>query len=149
MLERYTAKARRVIFMARYEVSRFGAAAIETEHLLLGLLHEEESILSRFFPARPSIDAIRAQVEERVLIREKIPEFIEVPLSAESKNVLGYGAEEADSLSHREIKPEHLLLGLLKEKDSLGAKILRENGVEYAAVRREVEKDAGEQHGIM
>lgn len=44
MFENYTTKARRVIFTARYEVSRFGASAIETEHLLLGLLHEDKSI---------------------------------------------------------------------------------------------------------
>jgi hypothetical protein len=56
MFERYTAKARRVIFMARYEVSQFGASAIETEHLLLGILREEKSILPRFFP--PSLQSI-------------------------------------------------------------------------------------------
>jgi ATP-dependent Clp protease ATP-binding subunit ClpA len=77
-----------------------------------------------------------------VAIREKIPTFLEVPLSAESRNVLWYCAEEANSLSHRGIKPEHLLLGLLREEGSLGAKILRENGVEYAAVRRELEGEA-------
>jgi ATP-dependent Clp protease ATP-binding subunit ClpC len=128
--------------MARYEVSQFGASAIETEHLLLGLLSEEKSILSRFFPAHASIDLIRKQIEGRVIIREKISTSLDVPLSGESKNVLRYGAEEADSLSHREIRPEHLLLGLLREKGSLGANILRENGVEYAAVRKELEKDA-------
>src|SRR5215207_4676500 len=142
MFERYTAKARRVIFMARYEVSQFGASAIETEHLLLGLLREEQSILSRFFPGHASIDLIRKQIQGRVDIREKIPTSLEVPLSAELRNVLWYGGEEADSLSHREIKPEHLLLGLLREEGSLGAKILRENGVEYAAVRKELGGEA-------
>jgi ATP-dependent Clp protease ATP-binding subunit ClpC len=142
MFERYTAKARRVIFFARYEVSQFGASAIETEHLLLGLLREEKSILSRFFPVRTSIDLIRKQIEGHVIIREKISTSLEIPLSGESKNVLRYGAEEADSLSHREIRPEHLFLGLLREKGSLGANILRENGVEYAAVRKELEKYA-------
>jgi len=130
--------------MARYEVSQFGAAALETEHLLLGLLREEKSILSRFFPAHPSMDVIRKQIEARTVIRERTPTSLEVPLSAESKNVLWYGAEEADSLSHRDIRPEHLLLGLLREKGSLGAKILRENGVEYAEVRKELGKDAAE-----
>ena len=144
MFERYTTKARRVIFMARYEVSKLGASAIETEHLLLGILREEKSILSRFFPGHASIDLIRKQIEGRVEIHEKIPTSLEVPLSAESKNVLWYSGEEADSLSHRDIKPEHLLLGLLREEGSLGAKILRENGVEYAAVRRELEGEAKE-----
>ena len=128
--------------MARYEVSQFGASAIETEHLLLGLLHEEKSILSRFFRAPASIDLIRKQIEERVVIREQIPTSVEVPLSVESKNVLRYAAEEADSLSQGDITPEHLFLGLLREKGSLGANILRENGVEYWAVRKELDKDA-------
>ena len=144
MFERYTAKARRVIFMARYEVSQFGASAIETEHLLLGILREEKSILPRFFPAHASIDLIRKRIEARVGIREKIPTSLEVPLSAESKNVLWYGGEEADALSHGDIKPEHLLLGLLREEGSLGANILRENGVEYSAVRRELEREGEE-----
>src|SRR4030095_7832749 len=109
-----------VIFTARYEVSQFGAPAIETEHLLLGLLREEKSILSRFFPAHPSVHVIRKQIERRVVRREKIPTSLEVPLSVESKNVLRYGAEESASLSNREIRPEHLLLGLLKEEGSLG-----------------------------
>jgi ATP-dependent Clp protease ATP-binding subunit ClpC len=130
--------------MARYEVSQLGASAIETEHLLLGLLREEKSILPRFFPAHASIDLIRKQIEGRVDMREKIPTYLEVPLSAESKNVLRYGAEEAYSLSHKDIKPEHLLLGLLREEGALGAKILRENGVEYAAVRRALEGEAQE-----
>ncbi len=144
MFERYTTKALRVIFMARYEVSQFGASSIETEHLLLGLLREEISILSRFFPAHPSLDEIRKQIEERVAIHEQIPTSLDVPLSVESKNVLLYTAEEADSLSHQDIRPEHLLLGLLKEEGSLGEKILRKNGVEYSAVRKELEEDIGE-----
>lgn len=128
--------------MARYEVSEFGASAIETEHLLLGLLREEKSILSRFFPAHASVDSIRRQIEGRVVMREKIPTSFDVPLSTESMSVLQYAAEEASSMSYRDIKPEHLLLGLLKEEGSLGAQILRENGVEYAVVREELEKNA-------
>ncbi len=143
MFENYTTKARRVIFMARYEVSQFGASAIETEHLLLGLLREDKSILSRFFPAQPSVDFIRQQIEARVMIREKIPTSIEIPLSAESQNVLTYAAEEAVSLSHRSVESDHLLLGLLREEDSLAAKLMRENGVGYSVVRKQLENDAG------
>ena len=141
MFERYTTVARRVIFMARYEASQFGASAIETEHLLLGLFREEKSILTRFFPAHTSIDFIRKQIEERVVIREKISTSVEIPLSVESLNVLKYAAEEAESLAHSNIKPEHLLLGLLREENSLAAKILRGSGVKYSAVREELAND--------
>jgi ATP-dependent Clp protease ATP-binding subunit ClpC len=124
-----------------YEASQFGAPAIDTEHLLLGLLREEQSILSRFFPAPASVDSIRKQIERRMLFRQQVPTSVELPLSVETKNVLRYAAEEADSLSHREIKPEHFLLGMFREQDSLGAQVLRENGVEYAIVRKELEKE--------
>jgi len=56
MFERYTEKARRVIFFARYEASQFGSPYIETEHLLLGLLREDKQLANRFLrPMRPSI----------------------------------------------------------------------------------------------
>jgi hypothetical protein len=53
MFERYTEKARRVIFFARYEASQFGAPAIEPEHLLLGLMREDKTLTGRFFPRAP------------------------------------------------------------------------------------------------
>jgi len=141
MFEKYTDKARRAVFFARYEASRFGVPAIDTEHLLLGLLREEQSILSRFFPAQASVEAIRRQIERPVLFRRQVPTSVEIPLSMEAKNVLRQAAEEADLLSHREIKPEHFLLGLLRENNSLCAKVLRENGVAYAVVRQELENE--------
>src|SRR6202022_4704181 len=74
MFERYTEKARRVIFFARYEASQFGAPAIEPEHLLLGLMREDKTLTGRFFPrAQVSIESIRKEIEGRTLLREKIP----------------------------------------------------------------------------
>lgn len=141
MFEKYTEKARRAVFFARYEASQLGVSAIDSEHLLLGLLREEPSILSRFFPAHASVDSIRRQIERRLLFRHKIAASVAIPLSVEAKNVLRYAAEEADAISSREIKPEHFLLGMFGEKGSLGAKVLRENGVEYTVVRKELENN--------
>jgi ATP-dependent Clp protease ATP-binding subunit ClpC len=63
MFERYTEKARRVIFFARYEASQFGAPAIEPEHLLLGLMREDKTLTGRFFPrAQVSIESIRKEI---------------------------------------------------------------------------------------
>src|SRR5881296_1451694 len=74
MFERYTEKARRVIFFARYEASQFGAPAIEPEHLLLGLMREDKSLTARFFPrAQITIESIRREIEGRTLLRERIP----------------------------------------------------------------------------
>ncbi|MBA2646884.1 MAG: Clp protease N-terminal domain-containing protein, partial [Pyrinomonadaceae bacterium] len=59
MFERYTEKARRVIFFARYEASQFGAPAIEPEHLLLGLMREDKTLTARFLQrAQASLEAI-------------------------------------------------------------------------------------------
>ena len=114
MFERYTEKARRVIFFARYEASQFGAPAIEPEHLLLGLMREDKTLTGRFFPrAQVSIESIRKEIEGRTLLREKISTSVELPLAPETKHVLAYAHEESDRLQHRHIGTEHLLLGLL------------------------------------
>ncbi|MBP1611023.1 MAG: clpC, partial [Acidobacteria bacterium] len=66
MFEKYTEKARRVIFFARYEASQFGSPFIETEHLLLGLIREDKNLTTRFFPkSGASIDSIRKEIEGR------------------------------------------------------------------------------------
>ena len=117
MFERYTEKARRVIFFARYEASQFGAPAIEPEHLLLGLMREDKTLTGRFFPrAQVSIESIRKEIEGRTLLREKISTSVELPLAPETKRVLAYAHEESDRLQHRHIGTEHLLLGLLARR---------------------------------
>jgi len=109
MFERYTEKARRVIFFARYEASQFGAPAIEPEHLLLGLMREDKTLTGRFFPrAQVSIESIRKEIEGRTLLREKISTSVELPLAPETKHVLAYAHEESDRLQHRHIGTEHL-----------------------------------------
>ena len=100
MFERYTEKARRVIFFARYEASQFGAPAIEPEHLLLGLMREDKTLTGRFFPrAQVSIESIRKEIEGRTLLREKISTSVELPLAPETKHVLAYAHEESDRYS--------------------------------------------------
>jgi len=144
MFERYTEKARRVIFFARYEASQFGAPAIEPEHLLLGLMREDKTLTGRFFPrAQVSIEAIRKEIEGRTLLREKISTSVELPLAPETKRVLAYAHEESDRLQHRHIGTEHLLLGLLREERSMAAEILYERGLRLVAVRDEIARQTG------
>jgi ATP-dependent Clp protease ATP-binding subunit ClpC len=144
MFERYTEKARRVIFFARYEASQFGAPAIEPEHLLLGLMREDKTLTGRFFPrAQITIEAIRREIEGRTLLRERIPTSVELPLAPETKRVLHYSHEESDRLQHRHIGTEHLLLGLLREERSMAAQILFERGLRLNAVREEIARQSG------
>src|SRR5687767_15248196 len=144
MFERYTEKARRVIFFARYEASQFGAPAIEPEHLLLGLMREDKTLTSRFLArAQASLEAIRKEVEGRAPLREKISTSVELPLAPETKRVLAFAHEESDRLQHRHIGTEHLLLGLLREERSMAAEILYERGLRLNAVREEVARATG------
>jgi ATP-dependent Clp protease ATP-binding subunit ClpC len=144
MFERYTEKARRVIFFARYEASQFGSPYIETEHLLLGLLREDKALANRFLRSHAAIESIRKQIEAHTTVREKVSTSVDLPLSHECKRVLAYGAEEAERLSHKHIGTEHLLLGLLREEKSFAAEILHERGLRLSAVREEIARSASE-----
>jgi uncharacterized protein (TIGR03435 family) len=141
MFERYTERARRVLFFARYEADRLGGLAIETEHLLLGLLREGKGITSRIFAASPgSLEQIRKRVDGGAPIAEPVvaADPPEIPFSAETKRVLLLAAEEADRLLHNHIGTEHLLLGLLREERSRAASILIEHGFRLATVRDDI-----------
>ena len=137
MFERFTEKARRVIFFARYEASQFGSPYVETEHVLLGLLREDKVLAHRFVKSPPSFESIRKQIEEHTTIREKVSTTVDLPLSNENKRVLVYAAEEADRLTHKHVGTEHLLLGLLREEKCFASQILRERGVTLSMVREE------------
>jgi ATP-dependent Clp protease ATP-binding subunit ClpC len=139
MFERYTERARRVIFFARYEASQLGSGAIETEHLLLGLIREGKGLTSRIFAkSHLSTELIRKDVEGRSPYREKVSTSLEIPLSTESKRVLGHAAEEAERMLHTYIGTEHILLGLMREERSVAATILAERGMRLAAAREDI-----------
>src|ERR1700678_510658 len=140
MFERYTEKARRVIFFARYEASQFGSPCIETEHLLLGLLREDKALANRFLRSSASVESIRKQIEAHTTLREKVSTSVDLPLSHECKRVLAYGAEEAERLKHEHIGTAHLLLGLLREENCLAAQLLREQGLTADSVREQVQQ---------
>ncbi len=142
MFERYTEKARRVIFFARYEASQFGSPYIESEHLLLGILREARTLVHQHLGQRVSGEAIRVQIAACTTIREKIPTSVDLPLSNECKRILAYAAEEAMRLGHKFIGCEHLLLGLLREKGCLAQTLLAERGVELTHLREELSKGA-------
>src|SRR6185503_19950554 len=139
MFERYTERARRVLFFARYEASQLGSLSIETEHLLLGLMREGKGLIGRIFArAHLSPENIRREVEGRTVFHEKVSTSVEIPFSAEMKRTLSYAAEEADRLLHNYIGTEHLLLGILREERSVAATILMEKGMRLNTVREDI-----------
>jgi len=143
MFERYTEKARRVIFFARYEASVFGSPCIETEHLLLGLLREDDVLTHRILSSISSVDSIRQSIRAVTPARPKVSTSVDLPLSHESKRVLAYAVEEADNLNHRHLGTQHLLLGLLREETFLAATLLRERGISNKSVREELGTPGG------
>ncbi len=139
MFERYTERARRVLFFARYEASQLGSISIETEHLLLGLIREGKGLTSRLFArSHLSLENIRKEIEGRTVFREKVSTSVEIPFSTETKRVLQHAAEEADRLLHNYIGTEHLLLGILREERSVAASILFEKGMRLTGVREDI-----------
>jgi ATP-dependent Clp protease ATP-binding subunit ClpC len=144
MFERYTEKARRVIFFARYEASQFGSPCIEPEHLLLGLLREDKALTNRFLRSHSSVESIHKQIEENTTIRDKVSTSVDLPLSNESKRVLAYAGAEAERLANKHIGTEHLLLGLLREEKCFAAQILTERGLRLSQIQEELGRQAHE-----
>src|SRR2546421_4148698 len=139
MFERYTEKARRVIFFARYEASQFGAQAIDAEHILLGLLREDKQLTQKFFRSPHStVESIRKEIEGRTPLRDKVSASVDLPLSASAKRVLSFAADESERLQHRHIGTEHLLLGILREDKSTAAEILYERGLRLSQIREDL-----------
>jgi ATP-dependent Clp protease ATP-binding subunit ClpC len=133
MFERYTEKARRVIFFARYEASQYASPEIDTEHLLLGLIREDKA-LYRWLP-KTDLQTMRQRVDDHSIKRPPTSTAVDLPLSAAGKRVLKLAADEADRLAHRRIGTEHILLGLLDEEGPFAANLLCDAGVDTREVR--------------
>ncbi len=140
MFERFTEKARRVIFFSRYEASRSGNpdTCVEPEHLVLGLLREDP-MLKRRLEASPGTQVpIREQIQAHFPSQLQIPTAVDIPLNHECKLVLAYAAEEAEVLHHAHIDCGHLVLGLLRLEGNFAATLLRQHGIIDAAYREVV-----------
>lgn len=141
MFERYTEKARRVIFFARYEASEFGSAYIGPEFLLLGMLREDKYVVTRWLGEGDWLAVFRGEVEKYVNKGPKTSTSVDLPLTAESKRILAYAAEEAERLKHQHIGTEHLFLGLLRESNSYASKMLISRGVNLQTVRETIARE--------
>jgi ATP-dependent Clp protease ATP-binding subunit ClpC len=139
MFERYTESARRLLFFARYETSMTGSLSIESEHMLLGLLREPGPIARRLLAgAEASTEQLRQEVEHRIAFRERVATSVEIPFSEQTKEILTYTAQEADSLGHSHISTEHILLALLRVPESTAGAILIGHGLRLQTAREDV-----------
>ena len=138
MFERYTERARRVLFSARYEAGRAGSPTVEPEHLLLALMREGKGLSARIFErARVEPDDVRRAIESRTT-RQEANSSGDRPLSASTEQVFEFAAQESDRLLHNYVGTEHLLLGIFREERSLAASILAERGLQINQVRDDI-----------
>jgi uncharacterized protein (TIGR02246 family) len=137
MFERYTEKARRVVFSARYEATQYGSSTLEAEHLLLGIMREDRAVANYLVRAGASVEEIRRKIEAGISAkgRKKISTSVDLPLSQECHRTLKGATEEADRLGHQHIGSEHLFLAILAETHSRAAAILRDFGLRAAELR--------------
>jgi ATP-dependent Clp protease ATP-binding subunit ClpC len=139
MFERFTEKARRAIFFARYEASQHGTPYIETPSLLLGILREDTDVRARV-PRTGAGQYTQLIAEVELLFPKssgKISTSVDLPLSRVAKRALAYAAEEADRRHHKVIEPLHLLWGLLTAGGPETA-CLNAHGVTLATVNEDL-----------
>ena len=145
MFERYTEKARRVLFFARQEALGYGSQVISPEHILLGLMSADETIPARYFPFRKSsaVEDVRREIEKKIVRQEPLPQSAELHLTVEARQILAYADEESCQLKNRHIETEHLFLGLLREEGSTAAEVLRQHGLRLPSMRETVAGEIG------
>ena len=137
MFERFTERARQVVVLAQDETRRFGHPYIGTEHLLLGLLLEEEGIAARALDALDvTVEKVRDEVEVIVGYSDEVP-IGQIPFTPAAKKALERSLEEALFFGDDNIGTEHLLLGVLHDTDGIAGRVLAALGLTPEAVRSE------------
>jgi ATP-dependent Clp protease ATP-binding subunit ClpC len=137
LFERFTTRAQRSVFFARYEASALGTMQVTAEELLLGILREDKFVAARV--GLESLAAIREELEQLAPPKgERVPTSVDMAVSHETRRALEFATEEADALQHKMIDTPHLVLGLLRVEDCLAATLLRKHGLEYDSYRTSV-----------
>jgi ATP-dependent Clp protease ATP-binding subunit ClpC len=136
VFERFTERARQVVVYAQDEARVLNHNYIGTEHLLLGLLREEEGLAARVLESlRITLDEVRAQVARIIGHGEEAVTTAQIPFTPRAKKVLELSLREALSLGHNYIGTEHVLLGLVRVEDGVACRVLADFGASAAAVR--------------
>ncbi|MHB0998142.1 MAG: ATP-dependent Clp protease ATP-binding subunit [Armatimonadota bacterium] len=138
MWQRFTERARKVVFFAQEEAGRLGENFVTTEHLLLGLVRENDSVAARILERMGvSLNRIRSEVERQVTKGDgRLGQ--DMQLTPRAKRVIDLAYDEARQLNNNYIGTEHLLLGLIREGEGLAARVLGKLGVDLERTRREV-----------
>jgi len=138
MWQRFTERARKVVFYAQEEAGRLGENYVSTEHLLLGLVREDDSVAARVLDRLGvSLGRVRSEIERQVAHGEgRLGQ--DMQLTPRAKRVIDLAYDEARQLNNNYIGTEHLLLGLIREAEGLAGKVLAMLGADIDRARREV-----------
>ena len=138
MFERFTDRARRVVLLAQEEARLLNHDYIGTEHILLGLVHEEQGVAARALTElNISLEAVRAVVQE-IVGQGESPPTGHIPFTPRAKKVLELSLREAIQLGHNYIGTEHILLGVIREGQGVAAQVLIQLGADLDRVRQQV-----------
>ena len=138
MFERFTERARQVVVLAQEEARTLKHNYIGTEHILLGLLREEEGLAARVLEGLEiTVDEVRGQVIRIVGAGEEVTSG-QIPFTPRAKKVLELALREALSLGHNYIGTEHILLGLVRENEGVAARILADFDADSEKIRNEI-----------
>jgi ATP-dependent Clp protease ATP-binding subunit ClpC len=133
VFERYTERARRIVFFSRYDAAMLGSRQIEPAHLLLGILRGAKDLAALIGDDERVEQLVRSIKRPYTEAKEKISPRVDLPMSYEFERVLAFAEEEAELLKQFAIVPGHLLLGLLR-LDMPPADALAAYGVTLEAV---------------
>jgi len=138
MWQRFTERARRVVFFAQEEAGRLGENYVSTEHLLLGLVRENDSVAARILDRMGvALSRIKSEIERQVSRGDgRLGQ--DMQLTPRAKRVIDLAYDEARQLNNNYIGTEHLLLGLIREAEGLAGRVLAKLGVDLERTRREV-----------
>ena len=138
MFERFTERARQVVVLAQDEARALKHNYIGTEHILLGLLREEEGLAARVLESLDiTVEEVRAQVARIVGQGDEVTTG-QIPFTPRAKKVLELALREALSLGHNYIGTEHILLGLVRENEGVAARILLDFDADAEKIRGEL-----------
>ncbi len=138
MFERFTERARQVIILAQEEARTLKHDYIGTEHILLGLLREEEGLAARVLESLYiTVELVRAQVVRIVGSGDEVSSG-QIPFMPRAKKVLELALREALSLGHNYIGTEHVLLGLVRENEGVASRVLLDFDADAEKIRNEV-----------
>lgn len=146
MWQRFTERARYVVFAAQEEAGRLGEHEVSSEHLLLGLLRDEENVAGRILiKLGVSSAEIKGEINRKVT-RGDGRLNTDMQLSDDGKRVIDYSYEEAKLLQNDYLGTEHLLLALIRQDNGIASSVLAQFGLEYERTRQEVislQKESG------